>query len=239
MQMNYRSALLRTAVNVTVFIPLEIPRGTDMTRLPENKKYQTVWLLHGGLGDANDFIKYSNVLRYAEENRIALVIPSCTGLFYEEPYFQFVTEELPGLLRAMLPLSEKREDNFIAGLSHGGDCALRACLERPLQYRSCLVMSAAGTTHFHDGRENHLLFDVYGQARKSMEEREKLPQLIFATGSGDRGFPSYVPVIDHLEDLGVPLERLYVENDGHSWSFWDYTLQLAMEKLLPLRHQLV
>ncbi len=99
-------------------------------------------------------------------------------------------------------------------------------------------MSAAGTTHRAD-TENHLLFDVYGLAQKNIAAGLKLPKLIFSTGSGDRGFPYYKPVIDRLEELGMPVMRHYVERDGHSWRFWDDTLQLAMEQLLPLKHELI
>lgn len=237
MQLNYRSPALRTAVNVTVYMPITSHVGHQQSAFPKGGKYQVLWLLHGGQGDANDFIKYSNVLRHAEENQIALVIPSCPARFYEEPYFTYVTEELPGLLQSMLPLSERAEDNFIAGLSHGGDCALRAVLEKPGKYGAGLVMSAAGTTHRAD-TENHLLFDVYGMAKKNLESGIKLPKLIFASGSGDRGFPYYTPVIDQLEALGMPLMRHFVERDGHSWRFWDDTLQLALEQLLPVKHEI-
>lgn len=238
MQINYRSPVLKTAVNITVYMPITSHAGHQKSAFPKGRKYQVLWLLHGGQGDANDFIKYSNVLRHAEENQIALVIPSCPAKFYEEPYFTYVTEELPGLLQSMLPLSDKQEDNFIAGLSHGGDCSLRAALEKPQKYGAALVMSAAGTTHWAD-KENQLLFDVYGMARKNLESGAKLPKLIFASGSGDRGFPHYTPVIDHLEAIGMPLMRYFVERDGHSWRFWDDTLQLALERLLPVKHKII
>lgn len=239
MQLNFRSRLLRTAAEVTVFLPLKIPAGSEMTVFPRGGAYQTLWLLHGGLGDSRDFVKYSGVLRYAEENRVALVLPNCPGKFYEEPWFGFVTRELPGLLGNLLPLSPRREDNFIGGLSHGGDCALRAALEYPGQYGGALVMSAAGTTHFVDGRENHLLFDIPGLASRNLASGGPLPKLLFATGTGDRGFPHYTPVIDRLEALGLPVTRRYAQDDGHSWPFWDETLRQALAELLPLKRSLV
>lgn len=35
-------------------------------------------------------------------------------------YWTFISEELPALARSFFPLSEEREDTFIAGLSMGG-----------------------------------------------------------------------------------------------------------------------
>lgn len=236
MQFNFRSACLRRATNVSIVLPTNTDRMGSAANLRADARYQVLWLLHGGLGDDRDFLNFSNILRHAEEHHIAVVMPSCEGLFYQEPYFTYVTEELPRLLQKLLPLSHKREDNFIGGLSHGGDCALRACLEKPEQYAAGLVMSAAGTTHFAD-RENHLLYDVFGLAEKALEGQPT--PVIFATGSGDRGAPCYYPVIDRLDEMGYPLRRHYVENDGHSWPFWDNTLKLALDELLPLAHDYV
>ena len=81
------------------------------------KKFQTLYLLHGGQGSNRDFLKYSNINRWAEDNCIAVVMPSCPERFYEDKYFSYVTGELPILLRSMLPLSGRREDNFIGGLA--------------------------------------------------------------------------------------------------------------------------
>ena len=63
--------------------------------------------------------------------------------------------------------------------------------------------------------------------------------LIFATGSGDRGMKYYVPVIDRVEKMGVPVTRYYVENDGHSWDFWDSTVRKALNEMLPIRHDVI
>ncbi len=38
---------------------------------------------------------------------------------YGHQYFTFVSEELPKFVRAIFPLSDKREDNFVAGMSMG------------------------------------------------------------------------------------------------------------------------
>ena len=35
-------------------------------------------------------------------------------------YYSYLTKELPEMLRSLLPLSAKRENNFITGLSMGG-----------------------------------------------------------------------------------------------------------------------
>ena len=236
---NHLSKCKGCQTNVTIILPTDgMPekRAGTTFEVP-GIKYQVLWLLHGGGGDDSDFVNFSNIVRYAETNRLAVVMPAGKN-FYEDDY-AYITEELPRTLRVVFPLSDKREDNFIGGLSHGGDAAMKACFEHPDRYASGLIMSAAGTDHRGEAGKAALRFDVFGCAQRNLDAGVEMPQLIFATGSGDRGMPHYVPVIDKLEAMGIALTRHYVDGDGHSWDFWDSTLRLGIEKLLPVRHNVI
>lgn len=100
-------------------------------------------------------------------------------------------------------------------------------------------MSAAGTDHKGSIAEAALRFDVWGAAKRLLECGDKIPQLIFATGTGDRGFPYYTPIIDRLTEMGLPVKKHYVDGDGHSWDFWDETLRRAVYNWLPIRHDVL
>lgn len=234
MRISLNSSVLKRKNDITVFLPIDLTEDyrKHVDLFKSGVKFQVLWLLHGGWGDDTDFRDYSNVLRYAAEHHLALIMPGGVD-FYKSPYYEYVTEELPRQLCAMLPLSAEREDNFICGLSFGGDCALRTCLEHPDRYAAGLVMSAAGTDH-HD--KVSMRFDAFAMAQQLLDSGAEVPRLIFATGSGDRGFPFYVSVIDDLEKLGLPLQRHYVDGDGHSWDFWDATVKTAMEQWFPLKN---
>jgi hypothetical protein len=39
--------------------------------------------------------------------------------------------------------------------------------------------------------------------------------------------------------MGIELTRYYVDGDGHSWDFWDNTLKLALNEMLPIRHNVI
>lgn len=237
---NYRATALHGATNVTIILPTDHSKDGAPSVYVPGVKYQVLWLLHGGLGDDQDFINFSNIVRYAEDARVAVVMPSCPDKFYDGAYYQLVSEELPKVLRVIFPFSDKKEDNFVAGLSHGGDCSLKLCLEHPDRYAAGLVMSAAGTTHFRDPKmQNHVLFDVFGMAEKNIASGAQLPHIFFATGSGDRGFSAYTPIIDKLDEMGLPLTRLYEEGDGHSWNFWDKMLKEGLGSFLPLKHEVI
>lgn len=237
MHLNYFSKRKKSQCNVTVLLPTDgVPQYKDgSTILSPGMRYQTLWLLHGGAGDDTDYLHFSNIVRYADIHRIAVVMPA-GQCFYEGVDYDCVTEELPLVLRTLLPLSASREDNFIGGLSHGGDGAMRACMEYPERYAGALIMSAAGTDHHG---ECALRFDVYGLAQRNLEAGAPLPRMVFATGSGDSGFPIYLPIIEKLETMGLPVARHFVEGDGHSWDFWDNTLRTALDGLLPIRHDVI
>ena len=91
----------------------------------------TLWLLHGMHGDRNSWMNGSAIVRHARARGIAVVMPSAENSFYTDQkygfkYYTFIAKELPEYLRKILPLSKKREKNYIAGLSMGGYGAFKS-----------------------------------------------------------------------------------------------------------------
>ncbi|MBR4954235.1 MAG: hypothetical protein IKZ30_06915 [Oscillospiraceae bacterium] len=110
-------------------------------------KLKTVWLLHGYSGDHSDWQRFSGVERYAMQRGIAIVMPDAANSFYADmaygpAYFTYLTEELPTHLRKLFPLSDKREDNFVGGLSSGGYGAMKIGLTYPERYAGIGCLSA-------------------------------------------------------------------------------------------------
>ena len=99
----------------------------------------------------------------------------------------------------------------------------------------CMVFTPPG--YGEDDRAYPVLYLLHGGGDN--EQMWEYVGRIFATGSGDRSMPYYVPVIDRVEAMGIPVTRHYVEGDGHSWEFWDETLRLGLAELLPIRHDVI
>jgi S-formylglutathione hydrolase FrmB len=112
-------------------------------------------------------------------------------------------------------------------------------MEHPDRYATAVIMSAAGTDHKGPVDKAELRFDVWGNAERIINSEEPKPELIFATGTGDRGFSYYVPIIDKLDSMGLNVKRHYVDGDGHSWDFWDDTIRTAIDEWLPIRHDII
>lgn len=149
--MNYLSKALGMQTNVTVCLPTysfaDSLEGKEVEFVPD-MKYQVLYLLHGGSGDNSDYVNFTNIVRYADSNKLAVVMPcaydSCYTDFDGGPkYYTYIAEELPKVCETMFPISNKREDTFIAGLSMGSHGAMKVAINNPERFAAVLLMSGA------------------------------------------------------------------------------------------------
>lgn len=148
-KMNFLSKYLGMQTNITVCIPSfsfrDVINNTPDFYKP-GMQFQTLYLLHGGSGDDSDYVNFSNIVRYADEHRIAVVMPCDYNHFYtDDPkgprYWKYIAEELPEVCQAYFPLSSKPEDNFAAGLSMGGHGAMKLGIMKCENFNAILCMS--------------------------------------------------------------------------------------------------
>ena len=124
----FASETLFRTVNLNVIVPVETYGRTDVKK-PE--KFKTLYLLHGFGGSQDDWMDYSNLRAISEKYNLAIVLPSGENSFYDNMnsiagrYSDFTGKEIVDFTRRMFPLSERREDTYIGGLSMGGFGALR------------------------------------------------------------------------------------------------------------------
>ena len=165
-QMSFYSNALKKNANVMIFLPTQDADdylfGSGNAKYDPDKKYQTLYLLHGSYGDCMDWGRLASVERYAQQHCLAVVMPSAENssylnMDYGEAYLDYIGRELPAFLRIMFPLSERREDTFIAGLSMGGYGAWRLGLEFPEQYGAIASLSGGmEMKKIHAGHSAHM-----------------------------------------------------------------------------------
>ena len=91
----------------------------------------------------------TRIQAWAEANDLAVIMPSGENRFYlddeksGELYGEFIGKELVEFTRKLFPLSDKREDTFIAGLSMGGYGAIRNGLKYAENFGCVIGLSAA------------------------------------------------------------------------------------------------
>ena len=147
----FRSAVLRRNTAITVILPTP-----EQENEPIAKDMKVLYLLHGMYGDESSWIRYSNVERYAKDlgGNMAIVMPGVGNSFYQdmvhgERFYTYMTEELPKFIQGLFPVSKKREDTYIAGLSMGGYGAFFLALSRPDLYSAAASFSGAVDIAFH------------------------------------------------------------------------------------------
>ena len=152
----FSKTLMRT-IPLSVYLPSDAVDFNNQY-LSEGP-YKALVLLHGVLGSDQDWVNQTRILRYAKEKNLALIMPSGENHFYvDQPwnytnYGEFIGVELPEISRRMFPISRKREDLGIAGLSMGGYGALRNGIKYPDTF-SVIGRSLARlrNRHFHQRR---------------------------------------------------------------------------------------
>ena len=247
-QFTYVSNVLLRSVPVQVILPVD-KLAPDGTYLPL-KKYKTLYLLHGLLGSHVDWVSGTRIQRWAEERDLAVVMPSGENSFYlDRPGFHtdygcFIGQELVEITRRMFPLSDKKEDTFIGGLSMGGFGAMRNGLKYGDTFSRIIALSPA--LHLFEGEPDPFA----GFLGKGTEEWDSIlhsdvnprwlianykgekPGVYLACGDEDDLLPAMKLYGKLLKEAGFPLH--YVEDQGgHEWDYWDRHIKLALQ-WLPL-----
>lgn len=262
-KLNFESQYLKNNTEISVILP-DRPRSIDAKKFYDReKKYPVLWLLHGTFGDHTDWLRHTNIELYACENDLIVVMPSALNSDYVNwdgfatgyRMWDFFTEELMPLIYAWFPASDKREDNFISGLSMGGYGAVMLAVNHPDKFSAVASLSAAPTdpaefdkpvSGFFEGsdmglrRRNSIAnaggLEAYRNSNQNTwriitEEYPsgKLPRMYFAIGREDFLYPSYERFRDHCRERGMT-DIVFDEYDGytHEWRFWDLTIQKAI-----------
>ncbi len=215
----------------------------------QNGPLKVLWLLHGLSDDHTIWQRRTSIERYAEGRNVAVFMPCGGRSFYcDVPgglrYETHVAEELPAIVHSMFNLSDKREDNFIAGLSMGGYGAYKIALRHPDRYAAAASFSGVlDVDSFYRMMERDKVADVLADfggknpiggrddpralLKGLVESGAAIPRLYQACGTEDFLYADNVSFREFARSLGVDLT--YEEGPGsHTWLFWDTYVQKAM-----------
>jgi len=240
-KMNFLSQALGMQTNVTICLPsysfADRMSGREEVYVP-GMKYQVLWLLHGGSGDDSDYLNFSNITRYADDHKLAVVMPADYNMGYTDnehgKFMTFVAEELPKVCRALFPFSDKREDNFIGGLSMGSAGSQKIAHHYPENYAAVLAMSGGFFNSKNcEGDENIAL------AKENAAKGLKLPKYFMSWGDLDFVREDQMAACKLLKELGYDVYEEEVPGYKHEWDFWDLTLRKAIKDWLPIRHSVI
>lgn len=257
LEVNYMSKALNQKVTFMVVLPIDAAAAVSLTCQEQNAPLKTLYLLHGLTGNCTDWLMYTNVEKLAEAANLAVVMPSGTNSFYvdlplmHQNYGEFIGRELVDITRRMFPLSRKREDTFIAGLSMGGYGAIRNGLKYCDTFGWVAGLSSA--LHYfelelpNDRRPSmfgeHTVFgDLDTAALSDMNPRVAyqnakaaglVPELFISCGTEDGLLPYNQSFRDYLKAQGE--DFFYEELPGdHTWEYWNDGIAKIIRQWLPL-----
>ena len=189
--------------------------------------------------------------------------PSGDNFFYlDQPwncnlYGEFIGRELVEFTRKSFPLSHRREDTFIGGLSMGGFGAMRNGLKYHDTFGSIISLSGAFILNesvltkvenpkfpaeseefkhacFGPDLREALNSDSNPQVlvERLAEEKAEFPEIYIACGDQDSLLGPNKAFSELLEKHGIP-HTFEVGPGSHEWDFWDTYLKRALD-WLPL-----
>lgn len=251
LQIEILSRYLERKVPVTAVVPVDNP-------LAEGREtaYKMAVLLHGYNGSNMDWITNTNMIKYAEENNLAVVMPAGENKFYidnagtGEAYGKYIGEELIASMRRLLPVSDKREDTCIGGLSMGGYGAVVNGLRFPDTFGCIISLSGAllleklldeDTEEAADRRrkfdmllgDREKLADSDADYRKLVEKLSadktgRIPDIYLACGTDDFWYQASSDFSEYLKQMKI--NHLFAETKAeHEWSFWDMYIERGLK----------
>ena len=260
---NFESEYLNNNHQISVILPDKKRGVTPEEFYRSGKKYKVLWLLHGTYGDSTDWIRKTNIELYAAEKNLVVVIPSALNSNYSNwpdsmlgfNMYDYMTKELMPLIYGWLPVSDKREDNFIAGLSMGGRGTIKFAVNYPELFAAAAVLSAVPIPfeELRPGHPNMIMdttnprmvqviknaggFEAYVNSEENvwaildqLAPTGRLPKLMFACGHEDALlYDRYKIFQEHCKEIGLEVKWFDLPEYKHEWRFWDLSIQEALD----------
>ncbi|HIZ55664.1 MAG TPA: esterase family protein [Firmicutes bacterium] len=237
---------IRLHTSVQVLLPYRL----EMCKEP----LPVLYLLHGLSDDCSAWIRMSSIERYAADRRLAVVMPEVGRSFYcdmvhGQNYFTYISQELPWVMQTVFPISSRREDTYVAGLSMGGFGAFKLALNYPERFRGAASFSGAmDLMELH--REGNLseeqkllvssIWDGKTDLTGTCDDLKTLALQLEQSGKEAPILYQWCGTEDFLHDINVRfrdfiqtnthLPYTYTESPGnHTWKYWDWQIEKALD----------
>ena len=248
---------LQRRTSISVILPSDNIHFLNDAEEIVPQPYKTLYLLHGLYGSDDIFLANTSIQKFAEDNGIAIVIPCGDNSFYVDNekahayYGEYVGQELLDITRNIFPLSDKREDTFIAGFSMGGYGAIRNGLKYSQNFSKIGMISAALITEdivnfvsddnvlrsrdFYESVFGNLdeIKDSDKNPKYLIENTDDVPDIFMACGLNDFLHERNVDFYEFLKSKNIDAE--FVEAPGeHTWEFCDEYIKECIKTFLTI-----
>ena len=253
-QASFLSTCLKRNIHFNAILPID-PMFPSAVKFP----LKTAYLLHGYSGSCDDWFTRHSLGELSQRNNLALILPDSENHFYvddaqrSDMYGEFIGRELIEFTRKAFPLSDKREDTIIGGISMGGYGSLRNGLKYNDVFGHIVAISPAIIFNEFTGPEYKSTLqgvgigyyesvfgdiasiiesdvDVFWLTKKMKDEGGVFPGIYIACGANDKLVFESRRFHAHLTELGVAHE--YDEGPGtHDGLFFEPHLAKGFSKI--------
>ena len=245
---------LQRRTSISVILPADNINFLNDSEEIVPQPYRTLYLLHGLYGSDDIFLANTSIQKFAEDNGIAIVIPCGENSFYVDNkkahtfYGEYVGQELLDITRNIFPLSDKREDTFIAGFSMGGYGAIRNGLKYFQNFSKIGMISAALITddivnYTSDDnvlRSRQFYESIFGNLdelkgsdadpKALINNCDDIPDIFMACGENDFLIDKNIDFYEFLKSNDVECE--FVKAPGeHTWEFSERYIKEFIKRL--------
>ncbi|HEM2753200.1 TPA: esterase family protein [Streptococcus suis] len=241
MKIEYHSEALDMSRQVTVLYP-------DRNRVenPDDNDIPVLYLLHGMGGNQDSWLNRSTVERLVRYTNLIVVMVNTdkgwyTNTTYSMNYFDAIAVELPQILKRFFPnMSDKREKNFIAGLSMGGYGTFKIAM---ITNRFSHAASLSGALYFDF--ENPATAElgslsywqgVFGDISDKQnpnnlleiaKQSDKKTKFYAWCGEEDFLFEGHQKAVGELKELGFDIEASFGPGK-HEWYYWNQQIEKVL-----------
>jgi len=206
----------------------------------QNKKFETVYLLHGHSGNFSNWIKLVPALKtYADQYQLLIVCPdgSRDSWYFDSPiadavqFETYIAKEVPAYVDANYQTITNRNARAITGLSMGGHGGLYLGLRHAKQFGSCGSMSGALLVEYI-ADPKYGIDKVLGPLETNkqtyidhsvMNELQRYPSdsLAIIIDCGVDDFVIEMNRMVHRKMVSLNIPHDYIERPGkHNWDYW-------------------
>lgn len=251
---DFYSEVLGISTSICAILPEHTYSQIGIKNSLKRETYPTLYLLHGLSDDHTIWQRRTSIERYVASTGIAVIMPNAGRSFYTDmkhgyKYFTFISEELPDICSHYFPLSTKREDTFIAGISMGGYGAYKIALTFPEKFGAAASISGALDIYnliLHNTlqipEEFYNIFgnfdmiknsnnDIFHLIKNISSSKGFKPKLYQCCGTEDFLYKDNLTFKNFINEASF--DYTYEESPGnHEWGYWDNQIQKVLEWLV-------
>lgn len=243
---SFFSQMMARNVTVKIILPFDTAHLMDF-----QEPYKTIYFLPGYSANAVSILSGTILAEEVAYKGFAAVIPDGENSFYaDQPdintfYERFIAEELVDVTRKLLPLSHKREDTYIGGISMGGFGSLMVGSRHMNRFSKIVAMSPATDAfglvkmglfpltmmnRFFGDEENY--YENYHPANvllRAKEQGRELPKLYLCCGEQDPlTYAQDCQFVKIMQEAGIEIE-VHNGEGAHDTKYWNHHLPSAVD----------